>query len=227
MTAKMVSKPFRRDSREDWDIVRNEIMYWCLRVKLAQNFISFGLLLESTFDKPIVEESSKDDYWGAIRDRNDQETLRGVNALGRLLMKLRQVYNSPNRLALLVVEPLPIPNFFLFGKFMPEIDARDSFIALVHGSGKSSVTTTQQVTTSMEGKYDSVDFSLNLAKEKAFALTVVESNAQSLPNKVKSQTAYKKSAKNTESKSSKKKILITKKKIAPKNDIQPELPMTT
>ena len=60
MTAKMVSKPFRIDTREDWDDVRIDIMYWCLRVKLAQNFVTFGKLLENTYDKPIVEDSTKD-----------------------------------------------------------------------------------------------------------------------------------------------------------------------
>src|SRR2546421_6292673 len=30
MTAKMVSKPHRKDSRTDWDEVRVEIMHWCL-----------------------------------------------------------------------------------------------------------------------------------------------------------------------------------------------------
>src|SRR4051794_19843803 len=38
MTAKMKSKPFRKQSRSDWDAVRVKVMRWCLRVKLAQNF---------------------------------------------------------------------------------------------------------------------------------------------------------------------------------------------
>src|SRR5579859_3354816 len=37
MTAKMKSKPYRDQSRSDWDSVRVRIMRWCLRVKLAQN----------------------------------------------------------------------------------------------------------------------------------------------------------------------------------------------
>lgn len=129
MSAKMVSKPYRNLSREDWDDVRIDIMYWCLRVKLAQNFLTFGRLLESTHDLPIIEDSTKDDFWGAIRDKNDSTKMIGVNALGRLLMKLRLEYNSEKRFDLLYVEPLRIPNFLIFGQSVPIIDERKNFIS--------------------------------------------------------------------------------------------------
>ena len=45
-------------------------MRWCLRVKLAENWRSFGDLLLATGDRPIVEESKKDTFWGA-RPRED------------------------------------------------------------------------------------------------------------------------------------------------------------
>src|SRR3954453_12207001 len=45
MTAKMRSKPYREDSRPDWDTARVTVMRWCLRVKLAQNWDRFGGLL--------------------------------------------------------------------------------------------------------------------------------------------------------------------------------------
>src|SRR5436190_807211 len=38
MTAKMRSKPYRKDSRADWERVRVKVMRWCLRVKLSQNW---------------------------------------------------------------------------------------------------------------------------------------------------------------------------------------------
>jgi ribA/ribD-fused uncharacterized protein len=128
MTAKMVSKPFRSNSRPDWDNVRTDIMFWCLKVKLAQNFITFGQLLETTFDKPIVEDSSKDAFWGAVQDKKNTNELKGVNALGRLLMKLRQEYNSANRFHLLFVEPLRFPNFSIFDEQIQVVDERQSFI---------------------------------------------------------------------------------------------------
>lgn len=128
MSAKMVSKPYRSFSRDDWDDVRVDIMYWCLRVKLAQNFLSFGRLLESTLDRPIVEDSSKDNFWGAIRDKENKNVMVGVNALGRLLMKLRLEYNSENRYDLLYVEPLNIPNFSIYGQPIPVVDERKNLI---------------------------------------------------------------------------------------------------
>ena len=113
MTAKMKGKPHRHDSRGDWTRVRVAIMRWCLRVKLAQHWDAFGELLRSTDDRPIVELSRKDEFWGA--KPVDARTLRGVNALGRLLMELRQLVQSEPRESFLLVEPLKIPEFLLNG----------------------------------------------------------------------------------------------------------------
>ncbi|MFH1118239.1 MAG: NADAR family protein [Bacteroidota bacterium] len=144
MSAKMVGKPFRSDSRPDWDSVRNEIMYWCLRVKLAQNFISFGQLLASTESKPIVEDSNKDKYWGAVKDKEDESILVGVNALGRLLMKLRKEYYSENRLDLLYVEPLNLPNFLLYHNPIQVVDERQKFLDILHRTWRIPQQTTKQ-----------------------------------------------------------------------------------
>ena len=111
MTAKMKGKPHRHNSRPDWNAVRVKIMRWCLRVKLAQNWDSFGELLLETTNLPIVEQSRRDDFWGA--KPVDKDTLIGVNALGRLLMELRErVKDNPSEI--LHVDPLPIPNFLLY-----------------------------------------------------------------------------------------------------------------
>ena len=127
MSAKMVGKPHKEKTREDWDRVRIEVMYWCLRVKLAQNFMTFGQLLESTNGKPIVEISSKDQFWGTVKAKNS-EHLIGINALGRLLMKLRQEYNSAKRFDLLCVEPVNISNFVLLGEPIRIVDERQTFL---------------------------------------------------------------------------------------------------
>jgi ribA/ribD-fused uncharacterized protein len=116
MTAKMKSKPHRKDSRPDWDLVRTKVMRWCLRVKLAQNYEAFGDLLLATKDRPIVEQSRKDDYWGAKVVGVDDETLVGQNILGRLLMELRELLKSDTDEALKTVPALNIPDFLLLGK---------------------------------------------------------------------------------------------------------------
>lgn len=62
MTAKMRSKPFKSETRKDWDDIRLLIMRWCLRAKLLQNWDKFHELLISTGDLPIVEESNRDSF---------------------------------------------------------------------------------------------------------------------------------------------------------------------
>lgn len=115
MTAKMKGKPHRKATRSDWDKVRHNVMRWCLRVKLAQHYKEFGRLLLATKEKPIVEQSRKDEYWGAIL-MQDGETLVGENVLGRLLMELREILKSDTDEKLRFVQPLSIPNFMLYGE---------------------------------------------------------------------------------------------------------------
>lgn len=123
MTAKMKSKPHRKNSRPDWDWVRVNVMRWCLRVKLAQNWAKFSELLVKTGERPIVEESRRDDFWGA--KPVDVQTLVGMNALGRLLMELREVVKSQGRAAFRVVEPPDIPELLLFGRPIGPIREED------------------------------------------------------------------------------------------------------
>ena len=112
MTAKMKGKRYLHHTRSDWSSVRVNVMRWCLRVKLAQNRDNFGELLLSTGDAPIVEDSRKDDFWGAKRVNG---LLVGINALGRLLMELREELKSRKDCPG-IVEPLGIRRFLLYGE---------------------------------------------------------------------------------------------------------------
>ncbi len=123
MTAKMRSKPFRKDSRPDWDAVRVKIMRWCLRVKLAQNWREFSRLLLATGDRPIVEQSRKDDFWGA--KVADDGSLVGMNVLGRLLMEIREQLKGGEAESLRFIEPLGIPEFLLFRQPIEAVWAGD------------------------------------------------------------------------------------------------------
>ncbi|MGD9923596.1 MAG: NADAR family protein [Pseudorhodoplanes sp.] len=122
MAAKMKSKPFRKQSRPDWDSVRVKVMRWCLRVKLAQNWEKFSALLKATGDRPIVEESVKDDFWGA--HPSDDGRLAGHNVLGRLLMELREELASRPEEFFHHVAPLTVPDFVLYGEPIGPVDAR-------------------------------------------------------------------------------------------------------
>ena len=129
MTAKMKSKPHRKNSRADWDQVRVKIMRWCLRVKLAQNWRKFSELLLETDERPIVEQSRKDDFWGA--KPVDDDTLVGMNVLGRLLMELRETVKAESRESLSCVQPLAIPDFFLGGEPIEVVATRVAEIEIV------------------------------------------------------------------------------------------------
>jgi ribA/ribD-fused uncharacterized protein len=95
--------------RQDWNTVRIKAMRWVLEVKLLQNWNSFSDVLRSTGNKPIVEDSNKDDFWGAFRKEG---ILSGTNALGRLLMELREKYIIRG-VILNHVNPPPIPGFLI------------------------------------------------------------------------------------------------------------------
>ena len=126
MTAKMMSKPHRLESRPDWDEIRFKVMRWCLRVKLAQNYELFGGLLLATRDRPIVEQSRKDDYWGAKIADDTGDVLIGRNVLGRLLMELREKLKADQKGVLKIVPPLGIPDFLLLGKPIRTVTDRSS-----------------------------------------------------------------------------------------------------
>jgi ribA/ribD-fused uncharacterized protein len=101
MVAKEISRKYNEYVRQDWhwEDTKYKIMEWCLRVKLLQNYATFSQLLLSTEKKTIVEYSQKDTIWGAINDNKGY--LVGVNALGKLLIKLRdelQPDNPPTKL---------------------------------------------------------------------------------------------------------------------------------
>ena len=114
MAAKMKSKPNRTSSsRNDWDLVRIDIMNWCLRAKLVANFESFGEILRKTGKLDIVERSTKDQFWGA---RETYEgVLQGRNVLGRLLVSLRTACRLEDVEDEAFLRP-PVDNMFLLGQ---------------------------------------------------------------------------------------------------------------
>ncbi len=111
MEAKKISREYLDCTRQDWDDVKFKVMRWCLRVKYIQNVTSFSKLLCETNNKPIVEYSSTDNIWGAIPVKKD--LLQGRNALGRLLMELREKY-VVEQTNVEFIEPIDIPAFLLF-----------------------------------------------------------------------------------------------------------------
>ena len=70
-----------------WNGQRVHVMRWVLRMKREANADEIDAVLAATGDRPIVEVSSRDPWWGArpVADRYE-----GKNVLGRLWMELRQ-----------------------------------------------------------------------------------------------------------------------------------------
>jgi hypothetical protein len=133
MTAKMKSKKYRGRTRHDWEDVRVNVMRWCLRIKLAQHWWRFGAVLEKTRDKGIVEESTKDDFWGA-KPQSDGR-LVGKNVLGRLLMELRQQYREVEAGERNKLNYPLIPHLLLFGQPLDEVADRSD----IHREMQSSM----------------------------------------------------------------------------------------
>lgn len=131
MTAKMVSKPHRSHTRKDWDSSRIQIMKWCIRVKLIQNWKKFNSIILETGDLDIVESSNKDDFWGA--KPKDQNILIGTNALGRLLMHLREQIKICEKPVQIVSSP-NLPEFLLLGQVIKEVKSEDA-VTIVNNQG--------------------------------------------------------------------------------------------
>lgn len=112
MYAKDVSRKYIDLTRPDWEQERVKIMRWAIRAKLLYNWHDFGELLKSTVGKTIVEDSSKDIFWGA---KKENASYVGVNALGRLLMQLREQYLLLENKSLISLAPPAIENFIVIG----------------------------------------------------------------------------------------------------------------
>lgn len=88
MASKMTSKKYRKThTRSDWREIREDVMRYCLELKLYQNYKTISSMLEETGDRPIVEKSHRDTFWGAIEKDN---VLQGENVLGKLWMDIRK-----------------------------------------------------------------------------------------------------------------------------------------
>lgn len=71
------------DTRRDWHEVNIEIMVFCVRLKMATYPDAFRASLKRVGDRPIVEMSRRDGFWGA-KPGFDQAVLKGANLLGQI-----------------------------------------------------------------------------------------------------------------------------------------------
>ena len=85
--AKAIARANNSKRRTDWNKISLHVMYWVLRTKLASASQLVGDALKETEDKPIVEVSAKDNFWGA---RPKGDCFVGANMLGAVWMQVRK-----------------------------------------------------------------------------------------------------------------------------------------
>jgi ribA/ribD-fused uncharacterized protein len=83
MVVARMGRSRQRPLRNDWEIVKDDIMREALQAKFTQNEELKKILLE-TGEAELVEHTKNDSYWGDGGDGS------GKNMLGRLLMELRE-----------------------------------------------------------------------------------------------------------------------------------------
>jgi len=95
--------------REDWEEVKVTIMEWCIMVKYIQH-LGLRKIINKTHNKPIVDTSTKDKFWGAAPLKRNPDCLVGINVLGQMWIKIRKDHFHQ-----LTVNPLGINDFILYG----------------------------------------------------------------------------------------------------------------
>jgi type I restriction enzyme S subunit len=96
--------------REDWEEVKVAIMEWCIKVKYVQHWVNLKVLMNKTHNKPIVELSMKDKFWGVVPLKKNPDCLTGMNVTGQIWMKIRQERSYKS------INPLEINDFTLYNK---------------------------------------------------------------------------------------------------------------
>ena len=114
--------------RADWNEIQVEVMAFCLKMKLVWHWMKFGNLLRSTDGKEIYEIEArevKSPFWGVVKARDG---FRGGNALGRLLMELREELIDSDNESLMVLTPPPHLDLRFLGEEIEVIDRRGHLI---------------------------------------------------------------------------------------------------
>ncbi len=85
--SKKIAEKYREYVRSDWDAKKVKVMEEICRLKLEQHPYVKRKLLQ-TGDRPMVEDSPVDSFWGWGPDK------KGRNELGKVWMKLREEIKS-------------------------------------------------------------------------------------------------------------------------------------
>lgn len=129
MMMKNKQKKHRSLIRKDWEEVKVSVMEWTLRLKLVSHWVKFGNLLLETGNKPIVEISKRDSFWGMIPMEGNDKKLEGENQLGELLMKLREMlWVSETRNELRLWNPEEVLRCSFGGSVLNSVSVRSNYL---------------------------------------------------------------------------------------------------
>ena len=80
--------------REDWEEVKDSVMYHILRYKVYQNKDLFVKLMNTENEELIEGNWWHDNYWGDCYCDKCKD-IKGQNNLGKMLMDLREEFRNP------------------------------------------------------------------------------------------------------------------------------------
>jgi ribA/ribD-fused uncharacterized protein len=86
LKAKWYQKKYVRYIRDDWDDIKIDIMKFCCLTKYKQHIIKLKKFIDKIKENgyPIVEVSKRDNFWGCIPNKNDNNIVEGENNLGKI-----------------------------------------------------------------------------------------------------------------------------------------------
>lgn len=73
--------------RNDWEDIKDEVMYQCVKDKFTRNLDLKQRLLDTGYKELVEGNTWNDTYWGVCRGK-------GKNVLGKILMKVRDELRS-------------------------------------------------------------------------------------------------------------------------------------
>ncbi|OWP78908.1 NADAR family protein [Flavobacterium oreochromis] len=89
MKAAELGRSRKEKIKQNWDNIKDNVMYEVLKAKFTQHQELKELLIQ-TKDAILVEHTENDSYWGDSGDGS------GKNKLGKILMKIREEINEVN-----------------------------------------------------------------------------------------------------------------------------------
>lgn len=87
LAAWQMARKYKDERRDDWDVVKLQILKDLIREKVSQHIEVRNALL-ATGEDLIIEQNPNDDFWGSGADGE------GLNNMGKILMEIRSELES-------------------------------------------------------------------------------------------------------------------------------------